>query len=446
MAKQTSHFVCQTCGAATTRWLGRCPDCGSWNSFVEEVTEKASSFSLVKHKATPSIVLTELTTESAQRYKTGNAEVDRLLGGGIVVGSVILLGGNPGIGKSTLLLELANKVQTPVLYVSAEESLQQIKLRADRLGITNNQISLLAETSLESILSTVATEKPSLLVIDSIQTITSEQLTSAAGSVGQVRECAAQITAFAKQHDVSVILVGHITKDGMLAGPKTLEHLVDVVLSLEGEPETDVRLLRSTKNRFGTTFELGIFHMTDQGMEIVSDPTTVFLQHTTKPVSGSCIGCVIEGTRPLLIEVQALTSRTVFGLPRRTTSGVDLGRLHLLSAVLSKQCKVDLSGQDIYLNVTGGLSLREPAIDVGICVSLLSSTLQKPAPVKSVFFGEVGLLGEIRPVNRSSERILEIGSRGFTTVYAPKQSKVKLPKGLSLVELTHISQLEEILA
>ncbi len=446
MAKSTTIFACQTCGAQAPRWLGQCPECGTWNSYIEEIhNRKPHSVSIGKAKTKP-VPLPELAVEPRQRFLSGIPEIDRVLGGGIVTGSIILLGGTPGIGKSTLLSQVSHHCGQSVLYVSAEESLQQIKMRADRLGLSSKNIHLFAETNLDAILSAVALQNPTLLIIDSIQTIASDTSNSSAGSVSQVRECATLLASYAKERGVAVMLVGHSTKDNLVAGPRTLEHLVDVVLTLEGEPETDVRLLRSSKNRFGTTFELGIFHMTDRGMITVEDPSTVFLRHATNPVPGSSIVCITEGTRPLLIEVQALTTRTAFGLPRRTTTGLDVARLHLLTAVLTRQCGIELGDQDIFVNITGGLSIKEPALDAAVCMSILTSFRNIPTPPKSIFFGEIGLLGEVRAVSRTQERLLEIRSRGYKEVYCPPYQGSDLPKGIKLHPIRHIRELAEIVS
>ncbi len=436
MAKPRTTFTCQSCGFSTPRWLGKCPECSTWSSFVESVEEQQTK-STRQAKASNPIQLKTIQKLSSSRIKTSISEIDQVLGGGVVIGSTLLLGGDPGIGKSTLILQVADKIQEDVLYVSAEESPQQIKLRADRLGIQSPFVTLISETSLESILATLKEQKPALVIIDSIQTIASADLSSPAGSVSQVRECANRLTRFAKKNNIPIILIGHITKEGNLAGPKTLEHLVDVVLTLEGEKLTQFRILRAQKNRYGNTQEIGLLQMTNTGLQEISDPTKVFL-HQKQEVPGSSIICSMEGNRSILLELQALTTTTLFGMPRRNASGIDIKRLHLLSAVLIKQCNLQLGNQDIYLNITGGLQIKEPAIDLGICLSLISSMHNKTIPKDTVIFGEVGLLGEIRPVSMMGKRIQEIEKRGFKNVICPKLQNTYNSSQVKISQFTHI--------
>jgi DNA repair protein RadA/Sms len=408
MAKKTSSiYLCNNCGNEFSVWSGKCSACGEWNSLVE-IKEGAT-----KMKSSEPVEisnLSDIVIGDGFRIKTGISEFDRVLGGGIVPGSVILLGGEPGVGKSTLILQVAEKVLS-TFYVSAEESSAQIKLRADRLNISG-EIKIASEANIDDVLASVSKIKPGLLIIDSIQTVFTDAYNSTPGSIVQVRECGMILQQYAKAHDIPIIIIGHVTKEGNLAGPRILEHLVDVVLYLEGDRFSDARLLRGTKNRFGATNEVGIFSMQEKGMAEVSNPSEMFLSES-KPSPGSCITVTLEGTRPILIEIQALAMPTHFGYPKRTSSGFDLNRLNLLAAVISKKTDMNLSNYDIYLNVIGGIKLSEPAVDLAVCTAIISSFTNMSLPKGVCVFGEVGLLGEIRKVSRHNDRIKEATALGY---------------------------------
>ncbi len=422
--KTKTFFQCQACGYTSPKWLGKCPDCGAWNSFAEERKQAVSRHaSQATHfgKSEPQ-PLSSITGGSEQRTSTGIRELDRVLGGGVVPGSVILVGGDPGIGKSTLLLQAflgIAKMQGKVLYVSGEESPEQIKIRADRLSIDSEGIILLAETSVESIMNAVANLAPRAVVVDSIQTVYTEEILSAPGSVSQVRECAAKLMLFAKKSDIPVFLVGHVTKEGAIAGPRVLEHIVDTVLYFEGDRGHSYRILRTVKNRFGSTNEIGIFEMSDAGLMQVENPSELFLLERPLNVSGSTVVASIEGTRPLMVEIQSLVAQTSFGMPRRTTIGVDFNRVNLLVAVLEKKVGLHLGGMDIFVNVVGGLKLIEPAADLGVIATIVSSLKDVPIEPKIFVFGEVGLSGEIRAVAQAETRIKEAAKIGFRQAVIP---------------------------
>jgi DNA repair protein RadA/Sms len=422
--KTKTFFQCQACGYTSPKWLGKCPDCGAWNSFAEEKKQAVSRHaSQATHfgKSEPQ-PLSLITGGSEQRTSTGIRELDRVLGGGVVPGSVILVGGDPGIGKSTLLLQAFSgiaKMQGKVLYVSGEESPEQIKIRADRLSIDSEGIILLAETSVESIMNAVANLAPKAVVVDSIQTVYTEEILSAPGSVSQVRECAAKLMLFAKKSNIPVFLVGHVTKEGAIAGPRVLEHIVDTVLYFEGDRGHSYRILRTVKNRFGSTNEIGIFEMSDAGLMQVENPSELFLLERPLNVSGSTVVASIEGTRPLMVEIQSLVSQTSFGMPRRTTIGVDFNRVNLLVAVLEKKVGLHLGGMDIFVNVVGGLKLIEPAADLGVIATIVSSLKDVPIEPKIFVFGEVGLSGEIRAVAQAETRIKEAAKIGFRQAVIP---------------------------
>ena len=445
MQKAKTFFQCQTCGYTSPKWLGKCPDCGAWNSFAEEKKEAAARHSsLVAHfgKSDPQ-PLSSITGGTEQRVSTGIKELDRVLGGGIVSGSVILVGGDPGIGKSTLLLQVLSGVAGKlgkVLYVSGEESPEQIKIRAERLSINSEEIILLPETSLETIIHTAAKLVPKAMVIDSIQTVYSEEIISAPGSVSQVRECAAKLMLFAKRSDVPVFLVGHVTKEGAIAGPRVLEHIVDTVLYFEGDRGHSYRILRTVKNRFGSTNEIGIFEMSDGGLLEVENPSELFLLERPLNVSGSTVVASIEGTRPLMVELQSLVSQTNFGMPRRTTIGVDFNRVSLLVAVLEKKMGLHLGGMDIFVNVVGGLRLVEPAVDIGIITTVASSLKDVPVDPKIFVFGEVGLSGEIRAVAQAETRIKEAAKIGFGRAIIPagNSEKIKSNSGLDIIGVRNV--------
>jgi DNA repair protein RadA/Sms len=413
-------FVCQQCGAGSPKWVGRCPSCQGWNTFVEERLVSAPRGRQARAPRSP-IPISEIAADAEGRISSGIGEFDRVLGGGIVRGSVVLLGGEPGIGKSSLLGQVSGAVanQAPVLYVSGEESPGQVKLRARRLGVEAADIRVLAETDLEAILESMRALRPRLMVVDSIQTVASDALPSAAGSVGQLRECAARLLEAAKSLDVPLFLVGHVTKEGAIAGPRVLEHIVDAVLYLEGERFHAYRILRASKNRFGSTDEVGVFQMGERGLSEVRNPSEVFLEERSG-AAGSIVVPTIEGTRPLLVEIQALVSPTSFGLPRRTASGVDFNRLVVLLAVLGKRAGLALGTHDVYVSLAGGLRVQEPAADLGLATAIASAFRDRPAESGTVLIGEVGLSGEVRRVSRLPARLREARSLGFTRALIPR--------------------------
>ncbi len=427
MAKTKTRFVCTNCGSVQMKWMGKCPECDEWNTLEEQVVrvEKASrSVMPVNGGALASPVsLAHIPVDGTDRFPLQMSELSRVLGGGIVPGAAVLVGGDPGIGKSTLLLQMAAEIANsagPVLYVSAEESAHQIRRRANRLGLNAERLFILSEIVVESIVAQTEQMKPALLIVDSIQAIYTENSASAAGTVSQVRDCAALLLRLAKQQNVPVFLVGHVTKEGAIAGPKVLEHMVDVVLQLEGERFHAYRLLRSVKNRFGSTNEVGIFEMTEQGMAEVANPSELFLAERLPNAAGSAIAVSMEGTRPLLVEVQALASHTAFSQPRRTTNGVDLNRLLLLAAVLSKRVGLNLSDQDIFVNIVGGMRINEPAADLSVAVAIASSYRNKPVAADLAIVGEVGLSGELRSVGQLPRRLHEAAKLGFTRALVPR--------------------------
>lgn len=426
MVKPKTFFACQQCGAEFPKWLGRCSECGSWNSLVE--TPQFLIRRTGPQRLPPALEPQKLSqVKSVKRFRltTNIPEFDRVLGGGVVPGSLVLLAGPPGIGKSTLMLQLATKIKNSVLYVSGEESLQQIKIRAERLGAKNDQLLLLTETDVDLIVSQFAKKevKFSFVVIDSIQTLTTTDLSGASGSVGQVRECATRLQKLAKSSGIAVFLIGHVTKEGAIAGPKVLEHLVDTVVYFEGDKFGEVRLLRASKNRFGPTDEVGIFEMGDQGLMAVSNPSKLFLKKRNQGVPGSVVAATIEGTRPVLVEIQALVVPTQLSIPRRIAQGVDYRRLQLISAVLTKRLGLPLAGFDIYVNITGGFKIEEPAVDLAVALAIVSSFRNKALNAKLVCFGEIGLLGEIRQVGQSATREKEARRLGFTTIISPDKHR-----------------------
>ncbi len=419
MAKPTTQFVCQSCGTTSPRWAGKCPDCGAWNSLVESAPLVKRQMSNVK-----SLVPEKLADIDVSRYPriaTGTADLDQVLGGGLVVGSVVLLSGDPGIGKSTLVLQMAAFISKtkPVLYVSGEESTNQIKLRADRLGLSAADIDLLAETNTDAVAATIAAGNYGLVIVDSIQTMATESLTGAAGSVGQITASSQILQNIAKSSNTAMLIIGHVTKEGSIAGPKILEHLVDVVLYLEGDRYGNLKALRGIKNRFGSTNEVGIFEMTEAGLTEVANPSAALLAER-QPDPGSVVVATMEGSRPLLVEVQALVSTTVFGYPKRTCAGFDLNRLNLLAAVLTKRAGLNLSNQDIYVNIVGGLKVAEPAIDLAIILSIASAFKNQPLASGTVVFGEVGLSGEIRSVSQVPKRLAEAQKLGMPRAIGPR--------------------------
>ncbi len=433
-AKTKTQFVCQQCGSVQLKWMGRCPDCGEWNSFVEVVEERAGhkdrSGSGLPRAAL--IKLSDIQTDRADRIPMAMQEFSRVLGGGIVPGCLVLVSGDPGIGKSTLLMQVAVQIAEahgPVLYVSGEESAQQIKMRAERLGGGDSSLYLLTETDLDEIVLHIAQLKPRLAIIDSIQTMQVNELTSAPGSISQVRECASRLQAIAKSSGTSVFIVGHVTKSGSIAGPKVLEHIVDTVLYLEGDRFHTYRLLRSIKNRFGATDEVGVFEMRGTGMAEVANPSEAFLAERLPNAPGSAIAVTLEGTRPLLVEVQALCSTSAFGLPRRTANGLDMNRLLLIAAVLSKRIGLKLGDQDVFANVIGGLHVGEPAADLAVACAITSSMRDVPVATDMAIIGEVGLSGELRTVGQLAARLNEAAKLGFARVLMPKTHRMAdLPK------------------
>lgn len=448
MSKIKTVFQCQACGYTSPKWLGKCPDCGAWNSFSEE---KQSSKPL-KSFATPDLQpLSMIVGGKEKRVMIGINEFDRVLGGGLVDGAVILIGGDPGIGKSTLLLQAVAKIaedrsqkseniqrdtdhgtRKTVLYVSGEESPEQIKLRAERLSIDSDNIMLLPETLIENIIRIAEDLKPSVLVVDSIQTVYTEELTSAPGSVGQIREAAAKLMFFAKRSKIPIFLIGHVTKEGAIAGPRVLEHIVDTVLYFEGDRGHPYRILRTIKNRFGSTNEIGVFEMTDEGLMEINNPSELFMSERPTDVSGSTVIASIEGTRPLLVEVQALVSPTTFGMPRRASMGVDFNRVNLLIAVLEKKAGMHLGGMDVFINIVGGLKIVEPAADIGIISAIASSFRESPIDAKTFLFGEIGLSGEVRAVAHAESRLKEAAKIGFKKAIIPKNNAERLKDNLGL--------------
>ena len=446
MAKIKSIYSCSECGASSPKWQGQCPGCGEWNTLVESVPEKTSGHRYESlAPATRLRKLSEIEARETERIPTGIAEFDRALGGGLVPGGVVLIGGDPGIGKSTLLLQALSLLSSScrALYISGEESGEQVALRARRLGLDSHALQLMAEINLERILATLQSEKPQVAVIDSIQTLWSDQLSSAPGSVAQVRECAAQLTRLAKQIGITVILVGHVTKEGALAGPRVLEHIVDTVLYFEGDTHSSFRLVRAFKNRFGAVNELGVFAMTDKGLKGVNNPSALFLSQHGQDVAGSCVMVTQEGTRPLLVEIQALVD-TAHGNPRRLTVGLDAQRLAMLLAVLHRHAGIVCFDQDVFVNAVGGVKIAEPAADLAVLLSITSSLKNKALPSKLVVFGEVGLAGEIRPAPRGQERLKEAAKLGFTRALIPDANRPRQP--IEGMEVIAVKRVEEAVA
>lgn len=444
MSKSKTIYSCTECGATAPKWQGQCPGCNLWNTLVETVEEKASPAARFQSLAPASRLqtLSEIEAREEERIATGIAEFDRALGGGLVPGGVVLIGGDPGIGKSTLLLQaLAGLSEAhPVLYVSGEESGEQVALRARRLALDTRKLQLLAEINLEKILSTLQAEKPLVAVIDSIQTLWSDQLSSAPGSVAQVRECAAQLTRLAKTMGITVVLVGHVTKEGALAGPRVLEHIVDTVLYFEGDTHSSFRLVRAFKNRYGAVNELGVFAMTDRGLKGVSNPSALFLSQHGQAVPGSCVMVTQEGTRPLLVEIQALVDQS-HGNPRRLTVGLEAQRLAMLLAVLHRHAGIVCFDQDVFVNAVGGVKIAEPAADLAVLLSIISSLKNKALPEKLIVFGEVGLAGEIRPAPRGQERLKEAAKLGFTRALIPEANRPR--QAIAGMEVIAVSRVEE---
>ena len=446
MARSKTLYTCTECGGQAPKWQGQCPHCSAWNTLVETVAERSAPRYQGLAQASSVQVLGEVDAAESPRRETGIGELDRVLGGGLVPGAVVLLGGDPGIGKSTLLLQalaqLAPACRT--LYVSGEESTQQVALRARRLGLQTAGVRVLAEIQLEKVLAALAVEKPEVVVIDSIQTVYSEALQSAPGSVAQVRECAAQLTRFAKTAGVSVLLVGHVTKEGAIAGPRVLEHIVDSVLYFEGDTHSSFRLVRAIKNRFGAVNELGVFAMTDRGLRGVSNPSALFLSRHGSEVPGSCVLVTQEGTRPLLVEIQALVDDAHAPNPRRLSVGLEQNRLALLLAVLHRHAGVAAFDQDVFVNAVGGVKIDEPAADLAILLAIVSSLRNRPLPAGLVVFGEVGLAGEVRPVQRGQERLREAAKLGFTRAMIPRANEPKSP--IEGMETLGVERVEEAVA
>ncbi|MBS1620414.1 MAG: DNA repair protein RadA [Bacteroidetes bacterium] len=452
MSKVKSAFFCQNCGYESVKWLGQCPSCGQWNTFVEELIQKQTNkngndwkeFNDEK-RTSKTIPLSEIKSSEEKRLTTADPELNRVLGGGIVPGSIVLVAGEPGIGKSTLFLQnglwLKNNI---VLYISGEESELQIKMRADRLKLQNENFYLLTETSVQTIFQEIKKLKPHLVIIDSIQTLQTQYIDSSPGSVSQIRECAAEFQRFAKETGTPVILIGHITKDGSIAGPKILEHMVDTVLQFEGDRHYAYRILRTLKNRFGSTSELGIYEMTDAGMRGVANPSEILITQKEEQLSGIAIAATIEGLRPLLIEVQALVTQSVYGTPQRTVSGFDLRRLQLLLAVLEKRGGFHFGVKDVFLNIAGGLKVEDPSIDLAVLCALLSSYEDSPLPQNICFAGEIGLSGEIRAVNKIDQRIAEAEKLGFEKIFVSRYNQKGLSKQKFAIEVIMMSRVEEL--
>lgn len=448
MAKVKRVFICQECGYESPKWMGKCPSCEQWNTMVEEIQKPESAqrnIGIGSFSTSHPQSINNISIENEERYKTGIDELDRVLGGGIVKGSLILIGGDPGIGKSTLLLQICNILgqrHGTVLYVSGEESTKQIKIRANRLDVDGRGIYIISETNLETILEHIRSVQPAFLIIDSIQTIFNSQLSSAPGSVSQVRECTAAFMNVAKTNDIATFVVGHVTKEGSIAGPRVLEHMVDTVLYFEGERHHTYRILRSVKNRFGSTNEIGLFEMRNRGLVEVQNPSELMLSGRTNGVSGSVVLCSIEGTRPMLVEIQALVSTTAFGMARRMSTGIDYNRVVLLMAVLEKKVGMQLYNQDTYINVAGGLKIDEPAADLAVIAAIASSFRNIAIPPNIVVMGEVGLTGEVRGISQVEKRISECAKLGFDTCVIPGDSLkgIKQNKNINIVGVDNVSE------
>ena len=445
-SKAKTVFFCQNCGTQSPKWIGRCPACGEWNTYVEEVVKiEGKTVRREDGKSSRPIRVTEIKSEEGKRRSTMNGELDRVLGGGLVPGSVILVGGEPGIGKSTLLLQVAlNMKDQKILYVTGEESAQQIKMRAERVGAKNAECFIMTETGTAQILHQLDEIRPSLVIIDSIQTLQTDILDSPAGSISQIRECAAEMQRFAKTTATPVILIGHIIKDGSLAGPKILEHMVDTVLSFEGERNYGYRILRSVKNRFGPTSELGIYEMHDSGLREVTNPSEILISQREEDVSGVAIAASIEGLRPMLIEIQALVSSAAYGTPQRSTTGFDVRRLNMLLAVLEKRSGFRLAMKDVFLNIAGGLRVDDPAIDLAVVAAILSSNADVSINSKTCFAAEVGLSGEIRAVNRAEQRVAEAEKLGFEKIFISKYNHKALDQKKYKIELVFAASVSDI--
>jgi len=445
-SKVKTEFFCSNCGARSPKWLGRCPSCGEWNTYHEEVVvrEKKGSTTISKTSSSPR-KLADIESGVEKRISSGIGELDRVLGGGIVPGSLVLVGGEPGIGKSTLMLQVALSINDQrTLYISGEESDMQIKMRADRLGLQNAHCLVLTETDTAVIFNQIAQVNPHIVIVDSIQTLSSPNLDSSAGSISQVRECASELQRFAKENSVPVFLVGHITKEGYLAGPKILEHMVDTVLTFEGDHKHTYRILRAAKNRFGSTSELGIFEMQQTGLREVTNPSEILLSQRDHEVSGVTISATLEGQRPILVETQALVSTAAYGTPQRSSNGFDTKRLNMLLAVLEKRNGFRISSKDVFLNITGGIKVEDPAIDLGVVCAVLSSSHGIPVSEKTCFAAEVDLTGEIRPVSRVEQRIGEAEKLGFEQIFVSKHNMGKVNVKKAKIKIRAVSRLEEV--
>ena len=453
MAKdKKSVYFCQECGYESPKWMGQCPQCRRWNTMVEEQVSAVKTSRPGTSKANKPVSLSEVSVTEDNRISTGIGELDRVLGGGIVQGGLMLVGGDPGIGKSTLLLQLCREVScsgVKVIYVSGEESLKQIKMRAERIGEFSDSLKLMCETDIDHIISCVEKEKPSLLIIDSIQTMYSQEVSSSPGSVSQVRETTGKLLKMAKTEQIPTFIIGHVTKEGTVAGPRVLEHMVDTVLYFEGDSHASYRILRAVKNRFGPANEIGVFEMRSDGLAEVSNPSEYMLEGRPVEASGSVVACSMEGSRPVMIEIQALVSKTNFGYPRRTANGADYNRVNLLMAVLEKRGKMNLSQCDAYINITGGIRMTEPAVDLGILMAIISSFRDVPVDSGTVVFGEVGLSGEVRSVSMAAQRIKEAAKLGFGTVVLPascmRTVKKDAPENIKLVPVRDIRDLMNII-
>jgi DNA repair protein RadA/Sms len=453
MAKVKSTYFCQSCGAQSAKWVGRCSSCGEWNTYVEEVLKKESKndrlqlFGANKTAggSNKSVLLQEVGLQDYPRIAVPGKELTRVLGGGIVPGSLVLFGGEPGIGKSTLMLQLALRLKNlKVLYVSGEESEQQIKMRAERIGVTTESCFILQETNTQNIFQQITEIEPQLVIIDSIQTIHTSYVESSPGSVSQIRECTAEFLRFAKETNTPVFMIGHITKEGSLAGPKVLEHMVDTVLQFEGDSNHIYRLLRATKNRFGSTNEMGIYEMHGDGLREVTNPSEILITHREEPTSGVAISATVEGNRPMLIETQALVSTAAYGTPQRSSTGFDLRRLSMLLAVLEKRCGFRLAAKDVFINMAGGIKVEDPGIDLALVCGILSSNEDLPIPQNICFAGEVGLTGEIRPVSRIEQRIAEAQKLGFEKIFISAYNKKGLDTSSFSIEIITVTKVEEV--
>ena len=447
MAKTKTVFVCQNCGAKEPKWTGRCNVCGEWNSFVEEIESvpQGKRASFMGNAPSKALRLSEIKTNADARMDTGDGELNRVLGGGLVPGSMVLLGGEPGIGKSTLVLQFALHNRCgKVLYVSGEESIAQIKMRAERLGADNDDCLFLSGNSLETVLEHARAIQPDLLIIDSIQTLATDAVDSIPGSLSQIRECTNALLRFSKENTISTILIGHITKDGQLAGPKILEHMVDTVLQFEGDRQYMYRILRSMKNRFGSTSEIGIYEMLQSGLRQVANPSELLLSNRGEDLSGVAVAATIEGVRPILLEVQSLVSTAAYGVPQRSATGFDSRRLNMLLAVLEKRVGFKLAAKDVFLNIAGGIRVSDPALDLAVVMAVLSSNIDAALPADTVFAGEVGLSGEIRAVSRIEQRISEAGKLGFRQIFVPLGNKKGITAPKSPIEICYVSKIADV--